>query len=37
MMRLRRALAPQARRAILGVKSGIFALQGATGESGKVR
>ena len=26
-----------ARRAISGVKSGLFELQGATGESGKVR
>ena len=40
MMRLRRALAPQvrrARRAILGAKSGLFESQGATGESDKVR
>ena len=37
MMRLRRALAPQARRAISGARSSLFELQGATGESGKVR
>ena len=39
-MRLRKALAPQVRRAgraILGSKIGLFELQGATDESGKVR
>ena len=37
MMHLRRTSAPQARRAILGAKSGLFESQGATGESDKVR
>ena len=37
VMRLRRTSAPQVRGAILGGKSGLFASQGATGESGKVR